>query len=191
MKRCASTTRGGPPARAPSLPADPRNSRLVGALLIISPACSAERYSGRASGKLLVFFSSTARSYVPALISFSRTFTAPPELRGGAEVVEAGGGVGESAQQKHMMAPRDSSDQFSHSLCEFFSGLASLPFNSRTASASGETYAPRKAASSATAQVPKNRAYPGTRPVDQRPSLHHGVAPPRNLLFLDDATISQ
>ena len=41
---------------------------------------------------------------------------APAQLRGGLEVVEAGGGIGRLFQQKHMMSPRDRTDQISHSL---------------------------------------------------------------------------
>ena len=40
----------------------------------------------------------------------------PAELRGGAEIVEAGGWVGERGKQIGVMSPRNRHDQFSHSL---------------------------------------------------------------------------
>ena len=46
----------------------------------------------------------------------------PAELGGGAEVVKAGGGVGEFGQNVCVMAPWNCGDQFSHN-CESSSGV--------------------------------------------------------------------
>ncbi len=40
----------------------------------------------------------------------------PAELRGGAEIVEAGGGIGDLVENESVMAPGTCCDQFSHRL---------------------------------------------------------------------------